>query len=99
MTRGTTPTHVLTLPFFTDRVAKLRITYKQGDDIVLEKTEGDVKKVGKTLKYTLTQEETLKFVAGTPVYLQVRVLTIDNVSLVSPIKKLAVSDVLNKEVL
>ena len=99
MTRGTTPTHIFTLPIFASNIDKLRITYSQNQDIILEKTEADIERSGKTIRYTLTQEETLKFNAKTSVNIQVRVLTTDNMALASPIKKLSVSEVLNEEVL
>ena len=99
MTRGTTPTHIFTLPIFAANISKLRITYTQGQTVVLEKTEKDVERSGKTLRYTLTQEETLRFNAKSGVNVQIRVVTIDDMALASPIKKLAVSDVLNEEVL
>ena len=99
MTRGTTPTHIFTLPIFASNIDKLRITYSQDQDIILEKTEADIERSGKTIRYTLTQEETLKFRAKSSVNIQVRVLTTDNMALASPIKKLSVSEVLNEEVL
>lgn len=99
MTRGTTPTHIFTLPIYASNIDKLRITYSQNQDIILEKTEADIERSGKTIRYTLTQEETLKFNAKTSVNIQVRVLTTDNMALASPIKKLSVSEVLNEEVL
>ena len=99
MTRGTTPTHIFTLPIFASNIDKLRITYSQGKDIVLEKTEADIERSGKTIKYTLTQEETLKFSAKLRVNIQVRVLTTDSMALASSVKKLSVSEVLNEEVL
>ena len=99
MTRGTTPTRIFTLPIFASNIDKLRITYSQDQDIILEKTEADIERSGKTIRYTLTQEETLKFRAKSSVNIQVRVLTTDNMALASPIKKLSVSEVLNEEVL
>lgn len=99
MTRGTTPTHIFTLPIFAANIVKLRITYTQGQTVILEKTESDVERSGKTIKYTLTQEETLRFNSKNGVNVQVRVLTSDNTALASPIKKLSVSEVLNEEVL
>lgn len=99
MIRGTTPTHIFQLPIPVATIDQLRITYAQGSNVVLEKTEADVSKTGKTVRYTLTQEESLLFEAGPAVNVQVRVLTTDGTAMASGIKRLNVNEVLNEEVL
>lgn len=99
MIRGTTPTHTFNLPIATKTIKATRITYKQKDSIVLEKTEKDVIMQGTAIKVTLTQEETLAFGENTPVQLQVKVLTYDGAVLVSKIKMIPVTEILNEEVL
>ena len=63
MIRGTTPTHVFNVDIPLDNIAVLYVTYKQGKDIVLEKTLDDVEinAEEKTISVTLSQEDTLKF--------------------------------------
>lgn len=99
MIRGTTPIHIFHLPIETSTLKEVRITYQQLGRDLIEKTETDVEMEGTTISLTLTQEETLKFVNGQKVRLQVKVLTTGNVVLASPVKELSVSEILNEEVL
>lgn len=99
MIRGTTPVHVFQFPEEVTAWKKIRVTYKQFGEIVLEKTEADVKTEGKTVSLTLTQEETLKFHASSRVQLQVKVLTNTGAVLASPIREIKVEEILNTEVL
>lgn len=96
---GTTPTHTLTLPFDTETIAKVRVTYAQRDVIVLEKTEDDCRLEGNAIIVELSQEETLKFDVHEYVKLQAKVLTKEGKTLVSNKVRLSVGDALNKEVL
>lgn len=68
MIRASTPEHTFELPFERDYLAKMVITYSQGEKpnhkIILEKTEADVvydESDPKVFSITLTQEETLLF--------------------------------------
>lgn len=99
MIRGTTPTHIFSLPIDTSTIRELRITYAQFDRTVLEKTESDVEMDEKTITLTLTQEETLKFKHSYKVELQLKVLTDTGTVLATPIKSIDVSEILNTEVL
>lgn len=99
MIRGTTPTHVFVLPIEVSKIRELRITYKQMDRIVLEKTEKEVKMDGSTVQFTLTQEESLAFRKEYAAKVQMKVLTDDGVVLASPVKELKTSEILNEEVL
>lgn len=99
MIRGTTPTHIFNLPIETGTLKAVRITYEQFSRAVLEKTEGDVTMDGKTIRFKLTQEETLRFRKDVSVSFQIKVLTTDNVVLATPVETLSVKDILNEEVL
>lgn len=99
MIRATTPTHTFELPFGLDYIKRLLITYKQGDTIVLEKTEADVTFDGNVATLTLTQDETLKFNADEVVKVQIRVLTQNGAAPASRTFLVPVADVLNPEVL
>lgn len=59
--RATTPTHIFNLPIDTSTISKLLISYKQGDNIVLEKTEADCTLTSSKVELTLTQEAVDKF--------------------------------------
>lgn len=99
MIRGTTPTHTFNLKVDTRTIRALRITYKQGEQIVLEKNEDDVKMSGTSIKVKLTQEDTYMFAANNPVQIQLKVKTAGQEVLASRIKTLTVSAILNEEVL
>ncbi len=99
MFRGTTPTHEFILPFEAALLNEIRVTYKQNDAVVLEKTEADCTKDGSSVKVELTQEETLLFDSGFNVDIQLRVSTTDGKALASQIEKVRVCEVLNEEVL
>ena len=98
MRMGTTPTHIFTLPEeLAGAIAKVRVIYKQQDAIVLKKEMEAVQ--SNVVSFKLTQEETLLFVPGEPVYIQVRVLTKEEESLVSNIFSVDVYRCLENEVL
>lgn len=100
MIRATTPTHSFELPFnYEEFVSKILITYKQGDKIVLEKTENDITFDGNVVSFEFTQEETLLFDKDIMVDIQVRVLTKGGQSLASQVWHKPIDDVLNDKVL
>ena len=71
---GTTPTHTFTLPAdIASTVAKVRVIYSQGDDVVLTKDTATLS--GNDVVLKLTQEETLKFHNRKTIEIQLRVLT------------------------
>ena len=68
MKRSSTPTHSFALPFVYERyVERFVLTYKQGESVVLTKTEKDFGKSivanGNVLAVSLTQEETIRLSA------------------------------------
>lgn len=96
MRRGTTPT----ISVFTDN-----LNFKDFSEIILsfeqlgmrvDKTGEDleVSSDGKTIKTTLTQQETLAFVADMPLSVQFRAKNDDGVAVASSIGKITVCDVL-----
>lgn len=97
MFRGTTPTHTFKLPFSTSLLQKVLVTYKQDENIVLEKTEADCTFENNSIKLKLTQEETLAFSAKR-VKIQLKLLTTDGTVMASDIKKKFAKDCLNNEV-
>lgn len=99
MIRGTTPTHVYTLPFETALLRELKIIYAQADKILFEKLAKHCEMTEKTASVTLTQEETFSFDCKLPVQIQVRALTVDGVSLASSIMLISVEKCLDNEVL
>lgn len=71
----TTPTHTFKLPFNTDIIQELEITYQQGKRNKLIKHLADVSLDGDKIILTLTQQETLLFDAHPGVDIQVFILS------------------------
>ena len=61
MRRGTTPTLIFTLPFLTDNITKLNISFEQKGKLVLQKDISDVEKHDYNIELALTEEDTLAF--------------------------------------
>lgn len=99
MIRGTTPTHIFNLPFSADLVAAARVIYKQGQKEILRKETEDFTKDGKSLRTTLTQEDTLLFDCKLNVKIQLRVKTTDGAVLATKPRLVTVEECLDGEVL
>ena len=98
MFRATTPTHIFALPFDTSQLKEIRVTYAQGGETILSKTEADCTLNGKEIRIQLTQEETLLF-KPERVYIQLRVLTTDGNVMASNIATVYADNCLDEEVL
>jgi hypothetical protein len=99
MIRGTTPTHIFTIPFDTALIADLRISYAQcGKEVVVKKKE-DATLDGQTITVKLSQEETFNFDCSKRVLVQVRVLTLGGEAVSSEVMVVSVEQCLNNEVL
>lgn len=61
--RGSTPKQIFRTPM-DFRKAVLFVTYSQGGENVLERSNESMTITADSIEYTLTQEETLKFCAG-----------------------------------
>ena len=99
MYRATTPTHIFTLPFDTDQLEKIRITYAQFGETIFQKNETQCTLIGKTIKVELTQEETLRFQSTAEVSIQLRVMTTDGKVMASEILQKQPKECLDEEVL
>lgn len=99
MTRGSTPTHIFNFPIATSLIKQIRITYAQGDKVILTKTEADCVLEDKKAILKLTQQETLSFDHTILVEIQVKALTVNGDVLISKIENKSVDRVLDDEVL
>ena len=99
MIRGTTPTHTFTLPFSTELVSCLKITYKQDDTEILVKRTEDCELEGNNIIIKLTQEETFLFDCKKIVRIQMRVLDSSQTAIASKIILASVDECLDNEVL
>ena len=99
MRHGTTPTHTFTLPFDTSLVETIQITYKQVNNIVLQKRKEDCVLNSNQVEVSFTQEETFKFNLNQPISIQVRILTVGGDAIASDIVRTSVKMCLDGEVL
>lgn len=100
MIRTTTPTHTLTFPFDPADCDEIWVTYKQNNQILVErdKSEVTVDSATHSIEYKLAQEETKSLSAIGPVFLQVKVRQGATV-MASDIKTLKVNEVLNDDLM
>lgn len=96
MKRTTTPKIEIELPFdYNNFVEKFLVTFKQLDNIILEKSEkDDIEIKGNVISFKLTQEETSKFSVG-EVFVDIKVLTFGKDVLASDIVYTTAEKVLN----
>ena len=99
MMRGTTPTHIFTLPFDVSRIKEIRIIYSQNDTPVVTKNTADCTLENKTVTVKLTQEDTFAFNHKKPAFVQLHVLSTNGDALTSAIKAISIGDCLDKEVI
>lgn len=109
MIRGTTPTHVFYTEIDLSNIDKIFVTYKQGKDVILEKSIDDVEinEEEKSISVHLSQEDTLKFkdknwtwlypnenAKDTKVKIQIRIKFLDDSAIASNIILVDVDDIL-----
>lgn len=99
MIRGTTPTHIFTLPFDTSIITEVRVIYSQNDAELFTKPTADVEMEGTELRVKLTQDETFKLDSAYPVQIQLRVLTEGGDALATDVYRVSVDKCLSNEVL
>ena len=99
MRRGTTPTHTFRLPFNTEIIEKLKLTYSQCGEKVLEKNTQDCALDENRVIVRLKQEETLRFNEHEFVKIQLKILAKDGSLLVSKFARTEIGDVFDEEVL
>ena len=99
MIRGTTPTHTFHLPFGVDEIKSLCVCYAQRGEVIFKKSKEDCTLAGTSVSLRLGQEETLRFVAGDRMQIQLRVLTHSGDVFASRLLGACVEDCLCEEVL
>lgn len=97
--KGTTPTQVFILPFESSKITAAKITYKQGNDIVLEKRLNDCVVDTDKISVRLSQEDTFKFLSTKPVQIQLRAVTVGGDVLATKIYQEQVEQSLDEEVI
>lgn len=99
MIRGTTPTHIFTIPLATDLISCVRIIYAQNDIVLFEKQTDDCKLGNQTISTSLTQEETLLFDCKYLVQIQLRLLLNDGSALASKVNYIELEKCLSDEII
>ena len=102
MIRGTKPTILYKLPFSTSIIKSAEITIKYDDGlkkILIKKTLDDCVLGEKRIETRLTQEETLQLPAPATIFVQLRILTTDDIALATKIHKSSVEKLLVDEVI
>lgn len=99
MIRGTTPNHIFSLPFGTEMIKTIEITYAQDGTVKLTKGNDGCTFDGNTVSVKLSQKETLMFIEGTCVDVQIRVLTMGGDVVASNIMRMHCDECLSDGVL
>lgn len=87
MIRGTTPKLIFTLPFETDSIQKLWITFSQNRREIFTICDDECEMSEDKVTITLSQDQTLLLTSSSLVEIQLRVLTINDTALASNILK------------
>lgn len=102
MFRGSTPTFTFKIPFDVSQIKNLYVSVKQKVDdnvIQVDKTIDQCDLQDDTISCKFTQEDTLKFNEYRNASVQLRVLTLDDTSLVSDVFTILVGEVLKEGVI
>ena len=102
MIKGTTPTLHFNLPIKTNTIKEAEIVLQYVDNFKTVNIERKLAEciVGETsIAAVLTQEETLALPAPANAKVQIRVLTIDDLALASPVFKVSVKELLKESVI
>lgn len=99
MIKYTTPTHIFNVNVDLTSAEVIYLTYKQNNNIVVEKTKEDLTITPTQVTVTLTQEDTGGFIMGTPVEIQFRAKFYDTTAIASNIMKTTVERVLKDGVI
>lgn len=99
MRRGTTPQINITLDFEISLIETAIITFKQKNEVVLEKEMTDCQCSQNVMSVTLTQEETLQFTTDAPLTMQAKFKLTAGDVVATDIYKFNVEEIYNEEVI
>ena len=99
MQRGTTPTHIFTLPFETNLCSQIRVIYAQDGKVMFKRDIDSLELQGNNVIVKLTQQETLSFTTRETIDIQIRVKTLQGDVLASEIFTTRAKRLLEDEVL
>lgn len=96
--RGTTPTHTFRVPIDLTSAVALKVYYKQGYEVLVEKEKQDLVVTPTTITVELTQEETLRFADG-QIKMQIRARMPNGKAVKSKVKTTSADELLKNEVI
>ena len=99
MIRGTTPTHTFNTDVSLTGATAVYVTYRQGDDVIINKQRSDMTITSTSVTVSLTQAETLQLKADQDVQIQLRAKMSDGTAVASNIMSVPVEDVLKEGVI
>lgn len=110
MTRGETNTDIFTVDLAIEDPKAVQVTYRQGNYVIIQKQLNELdyqllydeelqEYYATQVTCNLSQEETFKFWANDIALVQLRIITKDDESLVSNIKKIRVEECLDCNIL
>lgn len=94
---GSTPIHTYRTTLDTSLIDKIRITYSQFGEIVLQKQESDCQISDGLITVKLTQEDTLRFVEKVPVKIQGKIRTLGGEVFLTKVITKPCGDVIDRE--
>ena len=98
MRRGTTPTNTFTVDTDLTAAVAVYVTYKQGNQVLVEKNIDDLTITSTKVEVTLTQEDTLAFAQGSA-QIQIRAKFGDGAAIASNIIVAPVDQILKDGVI
>lgn len=99
ITQGTTPEQCFELPFSTDLLEKISITYVQKEEVVLIKRLEDCQLRDNYITVSLTQQETLLLNPEEIVTVQIKLKTVNSEIMLSDDYRLLVKEAYDKEIM
>lgn len=94
MRRGTTPTNVISTDQDLTSATAIYLTYSQNKKNIIEKSLADMTVTPEQITVRLSQQETLRFLPGVTVKVQIRAKFDDGSAIASNIMTASVNDIL-----
>ena len=85
MKRGTTPTHTFSVDVDLTSATAIYLTYKQGNQTIVERDNTEMTVTAESIQVKLTQEETLAFNSAANIQIQIRAVFSDGTAIASDI--------------
>ena len=97
VTRGTTPTQIFELPFSTEELEDVTITYALNNEIIVRRRSRDCVFENNYIIIELSQMDTMLFPAGKIIEVQLKVLTKSDKVFASSKYRLQIDEIFDRE--